>query len=202
MIAARHPLLSVGPSSLVGPSLGRLLPGSCAQRRTPRFLATAHYQPPSIIDPHPSLFHTLTNPFSRKPFISTSIQNHGVCALLWLPTQAGSDLRALCVALFPRLSFHLFSTTCTLFSLLALFPQPLVFVFNHLPPLLPKHRGVGTRTQLSLQVGNLRTLPGDRRGHASLRKGSPAPSTLAFRVSHFDFPSHFSRFRLCYDAQS
>jgi hypothetical protein len=163
-----------------------LLPGSCAQRRTPRFLDTVttnrrvssiliplcfiHLQTPF---PQTVYFHIYTKPWGVRPSVAAYSG--------WLRPPC-----ALCCAFSALVLPFVFNNMHALFSLGSLSTAARL-CFQPLAASFAKTPGVGTSTQLSLQVGNLRTLPGDGRGHASLRKGSPAPSTLAFRVSHFDF---------------
>ena len=70
-----QPLLSVPVCKTVTPSVN---PAFC-----PRLGASA------AIDLLPLCFHTLTNPFSHKPFLFTSIQNPRGCGGPPLPSQHG-----------------------------------------------------------------------------------------------------------------
>src|ERR1700732_2371716 len=88
----------------------------------------------------PLCFHNLTNPFSRKSFPFTSIQNPGgvpyccflaaLCAPVPLPAPTLSGWQT------PS-----FQQLAASFSLLPLFFELASFVFRDLQPLLAKHRG-------------------------------------------------------------
>src|SRR5260370_6906060 len=87
--------------------------------------------------PPPLCFHNLTNPFSRKPFGFTSMQNPGggplsrfpavLCVSVPLPAPALSGWQTQC-----------FQQLAASFSLLALFFELVSFVFRDFQTLLAK----------------------------------------------------------------
>jgi hypothetical protein len=144
VIAARQSLPSAPLS--VQPSLEShsLLP-----LRKPRgFSSTTHYSPPTTHSSCPFVFITLRIAFPATPLYSHPYKSlGGVPSATSVPArkQAGSNLRALCVALFPRICPScVFSNLQTLFLSLSSFLRPLVFVFSHLRTLLQKYRGGGS----------------------------------------------------------
>jgi hypothetical protein len=92
-----------------------------------------HNNRSSLPVPHHMYFQALTNPFFRKPFLFTSIQNpRGVTP----PRPLGALSRSFC-------SILCFQQLAASFFLFAFFLHTCAFVFSGLQPLLQKHRGYG-----------------------------------------------------------
>jgi hypothetical protein len=123
----------VAPVPAQIPKLPSRLPAAPPRRRSlPR--PTAHYSLPTLFLP-PLCFHTLTNCFSRNPFVFTLI-----CVAPGCHPSASLHPHESRVTSHKSRPFILLEPLCRLFGL---FSALVSFVFNRLQPFFPKHPGGG-----------------------------------------------------------